>query len=66
MKRFVVLGMCVFAFAVQAQQNIVAEGKVLDARTGKGIVAHIRYSSVPTGSIYGRFWICKVPDHRAG
>jgi outer membrane protein OmpA-like peptidoglycan-associated protein len=47
--------MCVLAFAVQAQQNIVAEGKVLDARTGKGIVAHIRYSSVPTGSIYGRF-----------
>ena len=37
------------------QQDILAEGKVVDSRTGKGITARIRYSSVPTGSIFGRF-----------
>jgi OOP family OmpA-OmpF porin len=30
-------------------------GKVSDARTGKGIMANIRYSSIPTGGIFGRF-----------
>jgi outer membrane protein OmpA-like peptidoglycan-associated protein len=35
--------------------EILAEGKVSDARTGKGIKANIRYSSIPTGSIFGRF-----------
>ena len=34
---------------------LLAWGKVLDATTQKGISAHIRYSSIPTGSIYGRF-----------
>lgn len=32
-----------------------AWGKVLDATTHKGIEANIHYSSIPTGSIYGRF-----------
>lgn len=35
--------------------NIEARGKVTDSRTGKGIKANIRYSSIPTGSIFGRF-----------
>ena len=41
---------------VYAQSGeIMAEGKVLDASTGKGVTAKIRYSSIPTGSIFGRF-----------
>lgn len=35
--------------------EILAVGKVSDARTGKGIMASIRYSSIPTGGISGRF-----------
>lgn len=34
---------------------MVAWGKILDATTHKGIEANIHYSSIPTGSIYGRF-----------
>jgi len=34
---------------------MLAWGKVLDATTNKGIEASIHYSSMPTGSIYGRF-----------
>jgi outer membrane protein OmpA-like peptidoglycan-associated protein len=34
---------------------MLAWGKILDATTHKGISANIRYSSIPTGSIYGRF-----------
>ena len=34
---------------------MLAQGKVRDARTNKGVKAHIRYSSIPTGSIYGKF-----------
>ncbi|CAN5484465.1 hypothetical protein BH09BAC3_BH09BAC3_36390 [soil metagenome] len=36
-------------------QDIVAEGKVMDALTKKGIKAKIFYKSYPTGSITGRF-----------
>jgi OOP family OmpA-OmpF porin len=44
------------AFQVSAQNDeILAWGKVLDATTHKGIEAYIRYSSIPTGSINGRF-----------
>ena len=32
-----------------------AWGKVLDATTQKGVSASIHYSSIPTGSIYGKF-----------
>lgn len=35
--------------------EIIAEGKVTDASTGKGIEAEIRYSSIPTGSLFGSF-----------
>jgi outer membrane protein OmpA-like peptidoglycan-associated protein len=35
--------------------EILAWGKILDAKTHKGIEANIRYSSMPTGSINGKF-----------
>jgi OOP family OmpA-OmpF porin len=35
--------------------EIFAQGKITDSRTGKGLKASIRYSSIPTGSIFGRF-----------
>lgn len=38
-----------------AQDEIIAQGKISDSRTGKGIKANIRYSSIPTGGISGRF-----------
>lgn len=41
----------------QAQEDeIIAEGRILDARSGKPIPARIRYSSIPTGGISGRFY----------
>jgi OmpA-OmpF porin, OOP family len=39
----------------QSSDEILAQGKISDSRTGKGITASIRYSSIPTGSIFGRF-----------
>lgn len=41
-----------------AQENIesmLAQGKVTDAKTNKGVKASIHYSSIPTGSINGKF-----------
>jgi OOP family OmpA-OmpF porin len=39
-----------------AQEDpILAEGKVVDALTRKGVKARIQYKSIPTGSITGRF-----------
>jgi len=44
------------AFYANAQAGeILAEGKISDSRTGKGVRASIRYSSIPTGGIFGRF-----------
>ncbi len=44
------------AFQANGQADeLMAWGKVLDGTTQKGIHAHISYSSIPTGSIYGRF-----------
>lgn len=40
----------------QGDDEILAEGKIIDARTSKGIRANIRYSSIPTGSISGKFY----------
>ncbi len=48
----------VFSLAIcccYAQGEILAEGKITDSRTSKGIKANVRYSSIPTGSIFGRF-----------
>lgn len=41
--------------AAFGQSEILAVGKVTDARTGRGVKATIKYSSIPTGSIFGRF-----------
>ena len=47
---------CIAFLRVSAQDEaMLAWGKILDATTQKGIEAHIRYSSIPTGSISGRF-----------
>lgn len=48
--------MLIAAGTLCAQDDaMVALGKVLDATTHKGVQASIHYSSIPTGSIYGRF-----------
>ncbi len=39
----------------QDADEILACGKVRDATTNRGVQATIRYSSLPTGSIYGKF-----------
>ncbi len=41
---------------VSAQQpEIMAEGRIIDGLTRKGVKARIAYKSIPTGSIFGRF-----------
>ncbi|HEX8038966.1 MAG TPA: OmpA family protein [Chryseosolibacter sp.] len=47
--------LCAVGQAMAQDEAMVALGKVLDARTRKGIEANIRYSSIPTGSICGKF-----------
>jgi OmpA-OmpF porin, OOP family len=42
---------CSFSHA----QQILASGKIIDSRTNKGIRAQILYSSMPTGSLSGKF-----------
>ncbi|MBL7848976.1 MAG: OmpA family protein [Cyclobacteriaceae bacterium] len=37
------------------QPEIMAEGKIIDGLTRKGVKARIAYKSIPTGSIFGRF-----------
>jgi len=55
-KNTLVLALFCTAFEVCAQDDaMLAWGKILDATTHKGIEANIHYSSIPTGSIYGRF-----------
>jgi OOP family OmpA-OmpF porin len=57
MKKFssIVLVYCFALGYGHAQEEILAEGKITDSRTNKGIKANVRYSSIPTGSIFGRF-----------
>lgn len=44
------------AYLASGQSSeMTAKGKITDSRTGKGVKANIRYSSIPTGSIFGRF-----------
>lgn len=52
--------MCIFLSGLLSEASgqvteIIAEGKVTDASTGKGVKADIRYSSIPTGSLFGNF-----------
>jgi hypothetical protein len=51
---FLILFSLAFNFSY-AQNEILAQGKITDSRTSKGIKANVRYSSIPTGSIFGRF-----------
>jgi OmpA-OmpF porin, OOP family len=51
---FFLLFILAFSFSY-AQEEILAQGKITDSRTSKGIKADVRYSSIPTGSIFGRF-----------
>jgi OmpA-OmpF porin, OOP family len=44
-----------FDFCFGQSPEFLALGKITDARTNKGVKADIRYSSIPTGSIYGHF-----------
>jgi OmpA-OmpF porin, OOP family len=46
---------CVASQVAAQDSTMEAWGKVLDATTHKGVEANIHYSSIPTGSIYGRF-----------
>lgn len=56
MKYTLLIFASLFSFlGARAQDEIIALGKVSDSRTGKGIKATIRYSSIPTGGISGRF-----------
>lgn len=49
-----VAALCVVSTITCAQQPVYsARGKVLDARTQKGVTARISYASIPTGSISG-------------
>lgn len=51
----IVLSVLCMLQAHAQSDEIIARGKVVDAATGKAVMAKIRYSSLPTGSIYGRF-----------
>lgn len=51
----ILAGILLVSGQVLSQSEILANGKVMDSRTGKGVKAMVRYSSIPTGSIYGRF-----------
>ncbi|HLT70993.1 MAG TPA: hypothetical protein VKZ75_00005, partial [Cyclobacteriaceae bacterium] len=51
----VAFGACHYQAKAQ-DDEIVAEGRIFDARSGKAIPAKIRYSSIPTGGIFGRFY----------
>ena len=57
MKKLISVSLLLFSvfYASGQAEEILAEGKVSDSRTGKGIKASIRYSSIPTGGIFGRF-----------
>jgi len=50
-----ILFVSIMVFQAVHAQEILAEGKVMDALTKKGVKAKIFYKSYPTGSITGRF-----------
>jgi OOP family OmpA-OmpF porin len=41
--------------ALAQTEQILTQGRIIDSRTGRGIKANIQYSSIPTGSINGKF-----------
>ena len=54
MHRVIIGLLACMATGAQAQE-IIAEGKVIDGFTRKGVKARIFYKSMPTGSLTGRF-----------
>lgn len=54
MHRVIIGFLACMATGAQAQE-IIAEGKVIDGFTRKGVKARIFYKSMPTGSLTGRF-----------
>ncbi len=57
MRNTLILFAFLFAtISLQAQsKEITVKGKITDSRTHKGVKAQVRYSSIPTESITGRF-----------
>ena len=56
MHRVIIVFLACVATGVHAQEaEIIAEGKVIDGFTRKGVKARIFYKSMPTGSLTGRF-----------
>jgi OmpA-OmpF porin, OOP family len=60
MKRLIFILLTIFLFpalclAQEIDSMMMAQGKITDAKTNKGIKASIHYSSIPTGSIAGKF-----------
>jgi OOP family OmpA-OmpF porin len=51
---FLVLSIVFSVSSLCAQDEIIAEGKITDTHTDKGVRSNIRYSSIPTGGITGR------------
>src|SRR5687768_11597947 len=59
MNRLLVCNVLLFAIAYSCygqESDMLASGRVVDARTNKGVRANIHYSSIPTGGIYGDFF----------
>lgn len=55
-KIYLLAACCILALQASGQDDaLLASGKVLDATTRKGVASSIFYSSLPTGSISGRF-----------
>ena len=51
----IVFLVCLVTGVLAQEQEIIAEGKVIDGFTRKGVKARIFYKSMPTGSLTGRF-----------
>lgn len=59
MNRHLACIVLLFAIAYSSfgqESDMLASGRVVDARTNKGVRANIHYSSIPTGSIHGDFY----------
>jgi outer membrane protein OmpA-like peptidoglycan-associated protein len=50
-----ILSAALLSARAQTNGEIWIEGKVIDVGTGKGVMANIRYKSLPTGGITGSF-----------
>jgi OmpA-OmpF porin, OOP family len=50
-----IVGLLIVSHFCYGQNELVVEGKVRDAASDRGVVASIRYSTLPTGSMSGSF-----------